>query len=64
MDWDDAFSMSVEAVLMAVEEAMAKVATKATKKVEDRAKESARDYLDSFVKGAVDPSILELYGLA
>jgi hypothetical protein len=64
MDWDDAFSMSVEAVLMAVEEAMAKVATKATKKVEEKAKESARDYLDTFVKGAVDPSILELYGLA
>ena len=64
MDWDDAFSMSVEAVLKAVKEAAAAIAAKPAKEVEERAKESARDYLDTFVKGAVDPSILKLYGLA
>ena len=64
MDENDAFDMSVQAVLKAVEEATAKLAAKAAEKVEERAKESVSDYLGTFVKGAVDPSILELYGLA
>ena len=64
MDWDDALSMAMAAVLKVVEEATASLAAKAAKEVEEKTEEHIRDYLGSFVKSAVDPSILKLYGLA